>query len=82
MTKAKTTNEQPKKPSSVRHTRAIQRDRTMQPMVGPPDEEVSARLTELVHPATLSQVAHYHELGLRERTLNLPVMAAIVLSMI
>lgn len=82
MTKGKTTDEQPKKPSSVRHTRAIQRDRTKQPTVGPPDEEVSARLMELVHPATLSQVAHYHQLGLRERTLNLPVMVALVLSMI
>jgi hypothetical protein len=82
MTNTKTTNEQPKKPSSVRHTRAIQRDRTKQPTVGPPDEEVSARLMELVHPATLAQVSHYHQLGLRERTLNLPVMVALVLSMI
>jgi hypothetical protein len=82
MTNTKTTNEQPKKPSSVRHTRAIQRDRTKQPTAGPPDEEVSARLMELVHPATLAQVSHYHQLGLRERTLNLPVMVALVLSMI
>lgn len=82
MAKTKTTDEQPKKPSSVRHTRAIQRDRTKQPTVGPPDEQVSERLKEIVHPATLAQVAHYHRLGLRERTLNLPVMVALVLSMI
>jgi DDE family transposase len=73
---------QPKKPSSVRHTRAIQRDRSKRPPVAPPDAQVSARLTELIHPLTLSQVAYYHDLGLRERVLSLPVMVALVLSMI
>jgi len=43
---------------------------------------VSARLTDLIHPLTLSQAAHYHDLGLRERALTLPVMVALVLSMI
>src|SRR5579871_5114586 len=71
-----------KKPSSVRHTRAIARDRSKRPSVAPPDGQVSAHLTELIHPLTLSQVAHYHDLGLRERTLTLPVMVALVLSMI
>src|SRR5436305_11540918 len=55
-----------KKPSSVRHTRAIQRDRSKRPPVSPPAPEV----------------AHYHDLGLRERVLSLPVMVALVLSMI
>jgi hypothetical protein len=73
---------QPKKPSSVRHTRAIQRDRGKRPLSAPPDEQISARLTELVHPATLAQVAHFHELGLRERVLTLPLMVGLVLSMI
>lgn len=73
---------QPKKPSSVRHTRAIQRDRSKRPLVAPPDEQVSQRLTDLVHPATLSQVAYFHALGLRERVFTLPLMVAIVLSMI
>ena len=72
----------PKKRSTVRHTRAIQRDRSKRPIVDPPDPVVAARLTELVHPATLAQVAHFHALGLRERTLTLPVMVALVLSMI
>lgn len=72
----------PKKRSSVRHTRAIARDRSKRPPVAPPDEQVSARLTELIHPLTLSQVVHYHDLGLRERILSLPVMVALVLSMI
>src|SRR5437016_1588633 len=65
----------PKKPSSVRHTRAIARDRSKRPPVAPPDEEVSVRLTELIHPLTLSQVAHYHDLGLRERVLSPPEVA-------
>lgn len=77
-----TTNKKPKKSSSVRHTRAIQRDRTKRPPTAPPDEQIVARLTEIVHPATLGQVAHYHQLGLRERVLNLPVMVALVLSLI
>jgi Transposase DDE domain len=72
----------PKKPSSVRHTRAIQRDRSKRPIVSPPDPVVAQRLTDLIHPFTLSQVAHFHDLGLRERVLTLPVMVALVLSMI
>src|SRR5262245_3030128 len=71
----------PKK-STVRHTRAIQRDRTKRPNTAPPDQQIEARLTELVQPATLNQVAHFHDLGLRERLLNLPVMMAFVLSLI
>lgn len=77
-----TTTKSAKKTSSVRHTRAIQRDRSKRPLVAPPDAEISQRLTEIVHPATLAQAAHYHDLGLRERVLNLPVMVALVLSMI
>jgi len=82
MTTITTTEKQPKKASSVRHTRAIQRDRTKRPVTAPADEQVTARLTEIVHPATLNQVGYYHQLGLRERTLTLPVMVALVLSMI
>ena len=71
-----------KKPSSVRHTRAIQRDRSKRPPVAPPDPVVAARLTELIHPATLAQLDHFRSLGLRARVLTLPVMVALVLSMI
>src|SRR5918911_3178459 len=71
----------PKK-SSVRHTRAIGRDRTKRPNSAPPDEQIEARLTELIHPATYAQVAAFHALGLRERVLTLPVMMAFVLSLI
>jgi hypothetical protein len=71
-----------KKISSVRHTRAIQRDRSKHPIVAPSAAEVETRLKEIVHPATLAQVTHYHQLGLRERVLSLPVMVAVVLSLI
>jgi hypothetical protein len=71
----------PKK-SSVRHTRVIQRERTKRPNTAPPDAQIQARLTELIHPATYAQVATFHALGLRERILTLPVMMAFVLSLI
>jgi hypothetical protein len=48
----------------------------------PPDEQISARLTEIIHPVTLNQVAHFHQLGLRERVLTLPIMVALVVSLI
>ena len=66
----------------MRHTRAIQRDRSKRPPVGPPDEHIAERLTELIHPATLAQLDYYRQLGLRDRILTLPVMVALVLSMI
>jgi len=72
----------PRKTSSVRHTRAIQRDRSKRPTSAPPDEEVQARLTEVVHPATYTQMASYAAMGLRQRILSLPVMVAFVLSLI
>jgi hypothetical protein len=73
---------QPRKASSVRHTRAIQRDRTKHPVAAPSSEQIKGRLTEIVHPATLTQVSYFHSLGLRERTLGLVVMVAFVLEMI
>lgn len=71
-----------KKASTVRHTRAIQRDRSKRPTVGPPADDVQARLSELIHPATYAQVAAYQAHGLRARVLTLPVMVALVLSML
>jgi hypothetical protein len=73
---------QPRKASSVRHTRAIQRDHTKHSITAPSAEQIQERLTEIVHPATLAQVDYFHSLGLRERTLNLVVMVAFVLEMI
>lgn len=74
--------QKPKKPSTVRHTRAIQRDRRTRPAVAPSAPQVEDRLAELIPPATLAQVAAFHQLGLRARSLTLPVMAAFVLSLI
>src|SRR5579875_3067060 len=71
-----------KKASTVRHTRAIQRDRSKRVPAAPPDAAIELRLTDLIHPLTVGQVAHYHDLGLRERVLSLPVMVALILSMI
>ena len=71
-----------KKSSRVRHTRAIQRDRQIRPNAAPPDAQIAARLSELVHPATYAQIAAYQAMGLRERILPLPVMVAFVLSLI
>jgi hypothetical protein len=48
----------------------------------PLDSEMSQHLTELIHPLTLGQVTHFHTLGLRERVLTLPVMVALVLTML
>jgi Transposase DDE domain len=73
---------QPRKASSVRHTRAIQRDHTKHPIAALSAEQIQERLTEIVHPATLAQVNYFHQLGLRERTLSLVVMVAFVLEMI
>jgi hypothetical protein len=48
----------------------------------PSNPEIEDRLTELVSPLTYALVSQYHNLGLRERILNLPVMVAMVLSLI
>jgi hypothetical protein len=68
--------------STVRHTRAIQYDRSKRLNSMPLAPQVSAHLTELVQPHTFAQLAHYQQLGLRQRVLTLPVMVALVLSMI
>ncbi len=75
-------SKQKKKKSSVRHTRAIQRDRSKRPVVAPPDEKIQQRLADLLQPAIEAQAALYQQLGLRSRTLTLSVMVAIVVSMI
>ena len=78
---SRTPSNKPKK-SSVRHTRAIQRDQTKRPNTAPPDPQVQALLEQVLQPATFSQVAHFHQCGLRERILTLPVMVAFVLSLL
>lgn len=48
----------------------------------PTNPEIEQRLTELVSPLTYGLVNRYHNLGLRERILTLPVMTAMVLSLV
>jgi hypothetical protein len=73
---------QPRKASSVRHTRAVQKSRFSQPVAAPSDEQIKERIQEIVHPATLAQISYFHRLGLRERSLSFVVMVAFVLEMI
>ena len=70
------------KKSTVRHTRSNRVDRGKKPPTPPPDAMTAERLRQLIHPATLSQVQHYHALGLRDRLLTLPIMVALVVSLI
>ena len=71
-----------KKPSSVRHTRSNQVARGQKQPSMSPDEVTVQRIKEVIHPATLAQVGYYQKLGLRERTLSLPIMVALVLSLV
>jgi len=71
-----------KKASSVRHTRSNQVARGQKQPTLPPDEQTAQRIKEIIHPATLAQVGYYQQLGLRERTLTLPVMVAVVISLV
>lgn len=69
-----------KSKSTVRHTRAIQVDRQKRPLVDNLAAEVEALFHSLVHPLTLLQCDLFRQMGLRERTLTLPVMMALLLS--
>ena len=66
--------------STVRHTRAIQADRQKRPLVDNLTAEVEALFRNMVHPLTLLQCDLFRQMGLRERTLTLPVMMALLLS--
>ena len=75
--------EKAKKKSTVRHTRAIQRDRSKRPIAAPPAEQARERLRELILPATQAeQEAACTTFGVRIRKLTLVVMMALVLSLI
>ncbi len=66
--------------STIRHTRAIQADRQKRPLVDNLTAEVEALFRNMVHPLTLLQCDLFRQMGLRERTLTLPVMMALLLS--
>jgi hypothetical protein len=80
--KEKTKKKRKKKKSSVRHTRAIQRDRCKRQLPPPPDEKITARLSELVKPTEVEEQGWFVQFGLRLRKLTLSVMVAIVVSLI
>jgi len=71
-----------KKKSSVRHTRAIQRDRSKRQLAAPPDEKIKERMAELVKPDEEEEKIGMKRYGLRIRKLSLSVMVAIVISLI
>lgn len=73
--------EKPRK-NNVTHTRAIQRDRSQQPLREPPPEEIQQLLEEIVSPVVYAQVKAYQAMGMRQRILTLPVMVAFVLGLI
>lgn len=79
---AKGRKKRKKQSSSVRHTRAIQRDRTKRPLAAPPDPKITARLAELVKPSEIEEQAGLAQFGLRWRKLGLSVMVALVISLI
>lgn len=70
------------KKGGVRHTRAIQHDRSQHGTGVPNEEAIKNQLLDIVHPATLAQIDLFRSLGLRERTLSLPVTVALVVSLI
>ena len=70
------------KPSSVRHTRAVQYARTKHRPDAPPPAEVAQWMAEIVNPATYAQMDAYAAMGLRARILDLPTMVALMVSMI
>ena len=80
--KEKSKKKRKKKKSSVRHTRAIQRDRCKRQLPPPPDKKITARLAELVKPTEGEEQRWFAIFGLRLRKLSLSVMVAIVISLI
>lgn len=70
------------KDKGIRHTRAIALDRSKHQPAPPPPQQVEQALNEVIDPLTFSLVNVYQNMGLRARTLTLPVMLAFVLSLI
>ena len=70
------------KKSNVKHTRAVQHDRSQRAGGAPTEEANKRQLLEIVHPATLAQMGLFQSLGLRVGTLTLPVMVALAMSLI
>lgn len=79
MSTAQKSDTKKRKRSSVRHTRAIQFDRLKRPIADNLPEHVEKLFKEIVYPLILTQKELFRELGLRERTLTLPMIMAVFL---
>lgn len=75
-------NSNKRKKSSVKHTRSVQHDRSQRVTGAPTEEAIQNRLADIVHPATIAQIGLFQSLGLRARSLTLPVIVGLVLSLI
>ena len=71
-----------KKKSSVRHTRAIGRNRSKRLISIPPAQEIQHHLEKLLVPAAEAQQSAYEKAKMRNRVLNLSVMTTLVIAMI
>jgi hypothetical protein len=79
---AKATKPTGKKKSSVRHTRAIGRNRSKRLLATPSAKEIETHLEKLIVSTAETQQSAYEKTKMRNRTLTLGVMAAIVTAMI
>jgi hypothetical protein len=70
-------NDKPYRPPELKRDRARPVNKP-----APSDEQVEARLGELVQPAIFRLAQQYRNLGLRQRLFTLPIMLAMVLAMI
>lgn len=68
--------------SLTQKNHALKRERGRHQTAAPPDEEIVGLLEAILEPATFTQMALFHQLGLRTRSLGLPTMVAFVLSLI
>jgi hypothetical protein len=77
-------NKDPKHPKLTpsRQIRAIMWDRSKRPLCMPPAEEIEQLLNQLVRPAIFNLIGQYQALGLRARTLSLPVMSCFLISLL
>jgi hypothetical protein len=81
-TKNSSTTKTNKKRSSIRHTRAIGRNRSKRLVTVPPAQEIEDHLKELILSAAETQQPEYAKAKMRQRVLTLSVMATIVIAMI
>lgn len=68
--------------SITQKNQALKRERGRHQNAPPPDAAIEAHLETMLHPATLSQMDLFRQLGLRTRSLGLPTMVAFMLSLI